>query len=117
MPVLIPLKYRDTEFYFDLRKDKNDASEGFWAVPLFEEDQRRIRQEQAARGESERTWVEFLIFAVRRWQGFTDENGAELPCTPENIRALCVCIPTVMMGMLEQILEAGKYGQRLAEGN
>lgn len=118
MPVLITDDFKGKELYFDMRPNGiGERAEGFWAVPLFDSDRKEIARRAEARGKSAQIWIEMLVFAVRRWEGFVDLEGRDVPCTEDSIRKLCESDYSTMMVILNMVLEAAKSGKLVAEKN
>lgn len=117
MPIVITEEFKGKELYFDLRPLGAVDLEGFWAVPVFDSDRQRIAQECEAKGMPQKAWIETLVFALRRWEGFRDVNNQEIPRTDDNIRTLCEADFVQMMSIYERILNAGRAGKLVAEKN
>lgn len=118
MPVLMTKEFAGRELYFDMRPNgRGEEAEGFWAVAVFESKRQEIMRQAEAGGKSAQGWIELLVYAVKRWNGFVDLDGKEIPCTAENIRALCESDHLLMMSILNMILDAARAGKAIAEKN
>jgi len=118
MPRFVTQKLKTTELYFDLRiKGAGTEAEGFWAYPLFASDERAKMQELQAKGRENQVWVEMLCKNIIRWEGFSDMAGADIPCTPENIRELCDSDFYTMWAIYNTMKDAANMGTVVAEKN
>ena len=117
MPKFVTQDFKDKELYFDLRPGGKGKKEGFWATPIFDSERREKLQELQAEGKAEGLWIELLIDHIRKWVGFVDMNGADIPCTPENIRTLCESDFSAMMTIFQLITDAAATAQVVTEKN
>lgn len=118
MPVLMTADFKGKEFYFDLRLGGvGDEPEGFWAKPVFESERKAIAKRCEARGKEVQAWIEILIQAITRWEGFYGPDGAVIECSADNIRSLCEADQGYMFGLLNKIFDAARTGKAVTEKN
>ena len=117
MPILMTEDFKGKELYFDLHPTGKEEPEGFWAVGISESKRQEIARQAEAKGKSNQTWMDLLVYAIKRWEGFVDLVGKEIPCTEDNIRMLCDCEHAMMLALLNMVLEAARSGQCIAEKN
>ena len=117
MPILMTEQFKGKELYFDLRPGGKGEPEGFWAVGISESKRQELARQAEAKGKSNQTWMDLLVYAIKRWEGFVDLAGEEVPCTEDNIRMLCDSDHAMMLAVLNMVLEAARSGQYIAEKN
>ena len=118
MPRVITAEFKTTKIYFDLRPGGGgEKPEGFWAMPIFNSENQRARDEAVRSGRGDAIWQDLLAKKVVDWEGFNDMNGEGIPCTPENIIKLCESDPMYMLHMYGKITDAGRAGVLITEKN
>jgi hypothetical protein len=125
MPVLLREADKDKEFFIEL--GDGSGKEGVFACVLSDNIRDELRRKHTTqimnrngiREELNATafFHERLQRSIKRWVGFTDLSGKEIPCTAETIKECAEYNPAVFLDVVSALDRLATTGKLISEKN
>jgi hypothetical protein len=125
MPVLLRNCDKNKEFFIEL--GDGSGKEGVYAVVLPSSERDKLRdkytKQTASRNGPKEVFdasgfiLERMQLSIKRWVGFTDLDGKEIPCTKETIAECLDLNPTIFLDIAAQLDSLAENGRAAIEKN